>query len=567
MADPVSFFFPNSELAKAEKSSAERNTEAEARASQGIDKAISSTAAELSITYGEIELLAEHLSAHSAFILLMAGNVAKETTDGDLLESALLSPVTASVATTAILTAAGTLTVYIIQADALALITLGAVAAYQAADAGLSVAAASIGGAGTILGAFSMGIYENGEARVKMLPGALLGLGVGGYAVGVALFSAAISIDAEMTRNLVVSVAQAASDSPGNPTGFFTSLQARLEENFRISNDMLGRMWRGFLSGTETGLGNLGGAYPGLIAGLIAGGASWGIFEMTPAVVSRSSNRKESAEIRLRSSTRIYEAIFGKLPRGAKRNGLSAFDARFARDGTIRPNDVSTLFASAAQMDELGGTQEAVIRVIKSHGSDGQVRYTVQIPSTMSWDPRRGVIPNNITSGLRSLANGDQSAIAQAVYDAMEKAGIRKSDPVMLVGFSLGGIAAGAIASSSSGYNIEKIVTAGAPIAGYSLERNGNKSAALSFEANEDPVAILDGRTPQSSSNHEVIRGPYRDLRGENPQDFSLPFKSHDVLRYARMAEDYPAANNDKTVKKFLEGNIEIVDYYARGKR
>ena len=54
----------------------------------------------------------------------------------------------------------------------------------------------------------------------------------------------------------------------------------------------------------------------------------------------------------------------------------------------------------------------------------------------------------------------------QAVLDMVkDEAGVRSDEPVLLVGHSLGGMAAAAILAGNSGYHVTDVVTAGSPTA------------------------------------------------------------------------------------------------------
>ena len=171
-------------------------------------------------------------------------------------------------------------------------------------------------------------------------------------------------------------------------------------------------------------------------------------------------------------------------------------DGGLGLDGSRRivPTDVASLFASARQIDDIGRDSFATIRIITCTDQDGRITgYTVQIPSTQSALPWRDGAPNDLTACLHAMVAGSDTALAHAVVDAMSANGISPGPdgpPILISGFSLGGITAAAIASSDTGYNIRQVVTAGSPIGRFAIPDDVN---VLSWEAEQDAVAGLDG--------------------------------------------------------------------------
>jgi len=102
-------------------------------------------------------------------------------------------------------------------------------------------------------------------------------------------------------------------------------------------------------------------------------------------------------------------------------------------------------------------------------------------------------------------------------------AGIDPADPVMLVGFSQGGIMAGHLAANRQGdYNIQGILVVGSPIDHMQIPSGVN---VVSIQHTFDPVPHLDGRPP-------VFHGSHWDTYGGG-NDLVSPEAAHYVPNYA----------------------------------
>ena len=99
------------------------------------------------------------------------------------------------------------------------------------------------------------------------------------------------------------------------------------------------------------------------------------------------------------------------------------------------------------------------------------------------------------------LVSGQDNAYQQGILDAMRQAGVQPGEPVALVGHSQGGMEAAAILSQGSPYAVTHVVTAGAPTAhldGFppgshvlSLENRGDVVPLLDGEDNPDSAEQL----------------------------------------------------------------------------
>jgi hypothetical protein len=106
-----------------------------------------------------------------------------------------------------------------------------------------------------------------------------------------------------------------------------------------------------------------------------------------------------------------------------------------------------------------------VVRISSRVAADGIRHWLVQFPSTKSWHPRAGVAPNDLTADLVIGAEREPT-MTRAAIAAMSVAGIAPGEPVMLAGFSLGGMVAAQVAvrAARHGFTVTHLVTAGAPL-------------------------------------------------------------------------------------------------------
>ncbi|WP_282946140.1 hypothetical protein [Cellulomonas endometrii] len=144
------------------------------------------------------------------------------------------------------------------------------------------------------------------------------------------------------------------------------------------------------------------------------------------------------------------------------------------------------------------------IQIVDVPQADGSHAYVVQIPGTQPWSPVRGENPVDLTTNLRLMA-GESTFMQAQVAEAMRRAGIESSDPVMLTGHSQGGITAAALASDPAfreRFDVRSVVTAGSPIARFDIP--GDVSV-LSLEHDNDAVPMLEGRDNPPHANWVTV--------------------------------------------------------------
>ena len=227
----------------------------------------------------------------------------------------------------------------------------------------------------------------------------------------------------------------------------------------------------------------------------------------------------------------------------------------------VQPTDITDLLLGMGQIDVLGGADEAVIRVLTQPGAPPT--FTLLIPSTQQWLPWDSQNPNDtigdlmILQGSSALEGAAAEALDAAMKDYYEQnrdsidwAGV-SSAPVMVAGFSQGGITAAAFAEHRSDtYNIVQVLTAGAPMANFDIP---DDVSVIAYES--DPVSSFDGRA--NPAMWETITAGNGGGGG---------FGSHNALKYAHLADSpagSPQKRNNLDLFLGLDEESDICDYYA----
>ncbi|PZF56122.1 hypothetical protein DEJ23_11210 [Curtobacterium sp. MCSS17_008] len=502
----------------------------------------------IKVDYAEIDRLTTGITALNSFAGPLVPKVGALSADGDLLASAILSPGTALAAEHAVMNASAQLSVTIVSTEALVIITASISKVYETAEVALAVAIAGL----------KVEVYKAVAFGVQVAVDATLLMETVVYTTVALSFLAKEAVESGVAADVLGiaahSIAQAFVASAGQQgtlndrLTFFAKESARnFGDNFMAE---LPAMSPKLVAMEEAWLGDLrgSGTYDGLLATLIADGQRFGKFQdgqhtFVDGLISPEERTKRSED-----------AVFASE---------SALDTTLKTDadGNIIPTDLASLLASAGQIDAVGQQDFGDIRITKVFGADGVERYTVQIPSTQSWDPEAGRTPNDLTSDVHAMRYGSNTALAEAVKDAMRREGI-VDQPVMLVGFSLGGITAGTIAADPDGFNVQQVVTAGAPVGSMPIPETTH---VTSFEFTSDPVAALDGTLNPDHSSWQTIRGD-APIKADEDMPMASVGDAHDANRYAVMAQQQGRVDASDDVAEFLgtDGNqVSMNDWEA----
>ena len=137
----------------------------------------------------------------------------------------------------------------------------------------------------------------------------------------------------------------------------------------------------------------------------------------------------------------------------------------------------------------------ALVRVVEVGGGVDR-RWIVQFASTKSWHPRAGAAPNDLAADL-VIGAGAVPTVTRAALETMREAGIRPGEPVLLAGFSLGGMVAAQVASAAvaAGLTVTHLVVAGSPLGRIAVpDAVPDAVSILALEHVLDPVPRVEGR-------------------------------------------------------------------------
>ncbi|WP_435747631.1 hypothetical protein [Nocardioides sp. SYSU DS0663] len=405
-------------------------------------------------------------------------------TDGELLESALLSPLTFAEAERAVAaTTSGPdgLLVESVAWAADAVLVRVTVAAFEAAD-------------------------ELVGATFEVVDHAL------GRAVGFTLGTVGPGVLAGL---VVVGPAALALHRLLPPT-----LQHRLERDLREGAEELAADVEQWLVDHPEAVQHLvnggGGLLDGLWDGLtpLAPGGPFGLPSFTPDTESAAG---------------VLAGLYGDPGTGVAVPIDDPLGGRNGSDGP--PAGLADVLAHLGRVAEHGG--DGTIEVQSITGADGAVRHVVYLPgtddmTTLPWT-RDDAVRDLHTNFL--LVSGADNAYQQGILDAMEQAGVGAEDPVLLVGHSQGGMAAAAILAGESGFTVTDVVTAGSPTAHVGAFPAG--SHVLSLEHRGDVVPLLDGEDNADSPEQTTVR-----FDG----DATGIADHHEMSHYVSLAEQLDAA-------------------------
>lgn len=242
------------------------------------------------------------------------------------------------------------------------------------------------------------------------------------------------------------------------------------------------------------------------------------------------------------------------------------------RQGNGQPVDLASAIKEATYVDKLGhvvtynpdGTvkedvaNESVISVTKIGDADGVVRWRVSLPSTQEWLSRfngdQGAT-NDLDSNLTlMLTPALRSQYEHAVLAAMAQAGVGPDDPVMLVGFSQGGIMAGTLAAYNSDYNWDAVVVAGAPIDSMPIPAS---TKVVSVQHDGDPVPRLDTVISLGTNGYAQQRPNWTTINEPSPLAADGVGGIHNGAAYNRTLHD--------NVNQVPTGTREELDRYFIG--
>jgi hypothetical protein len=193
------------------------------------------------------------------------------------------------------------------------------------------------------------------------------------------------------------------------------------------------------------------------------------------------------------------------------------------------------------------GEQIRVDRYIQPGKAD---RFDVYIAGTVTFDPKTGTEPFDLTSDLNGVG-GQSSASYRAVVEAMKAAGVTGSSPVVLNGYSQGGLLASQVAASGA-FNVQGVVTFGAPSAQVAIPAS---IPVLTVRNAEDLVPATSGYDVNS---HAVIVERPVFANSAVPSDWAVP--AHRLSYYQQTAAVVDRAHSSE-----VRGVLDPLNQFGDG--
>lgn len=193
------------------------------------------------------------------------------------------------------------------------------------------------------------------------------------------------------------------------------------------------------------------------------------------------------------------------------------------RDGSGRPVENST------------------VMVQKATDASGRRGYSVVLTGTERWVDGPGVHDlRGIADAMAVTPGGrlmDLTPAQRMALEALEDAGIRPGDPVVLTGHSLGGIDAAGLAANEEFrrlYPVAAVTIFGAPVGGFTIP---GSTSVMSVEHVDDVVPALDAVPNPDSGTRTTVRvnTPYGSR--ESARDKLSGVEAHDMYVYTLGAQ------------------------------
>lgn len=221
----------------------------------------------------------------------------------------------------------------------------------------------------------------------------------------------------------------------------------------------------------------------------------------------------------------------------------TAAGAATAQGAAGAPVTASDRFART--LEGHAGHANGRVRVDRVRGPDGQDRAVVYVPATTDWSLRGGKNGTDLTTNVETVAGYD-SAMREAVRQALREAGFAPGSDVMFVGYSQGGIVAGSLAADADfrrDYRVRALLTAGSPISDFAIP---NDIDVVSIEHSDDLIPNLDGSTNPDTPRWTTITSDRDRAAGEPPG------QGHAGEEYRKTIEALER-NGDSDLERFQE--------------
>lgn len=228
-------------------------------------------------------------------------------------------------------------------------------------------------------------------------------------------------------------------------------------------------------------------------------------------------------------------AVPGVLVPGLRRRHLRV-TARLDVSRGPAPRTAAEVLRDVGALYPASGGTPGTVGIERIERPGGGRSWVVAIPGMQGAGMGFGPNPMDMGTNLRLMARTADDG-TELVVRALEQAGVRPGEPLLLAGHSQGGMVAMALAGSAAftaSYTVAAVLTAGSPTATQAL---GAATPVLHLEHRQDLVPALDGRPSPAGPNRTSA---VRDLRASSDPVDRLaghdPGAAHEIATYVRTA-------------------------------
>lgn len=236
-------------------------------------------------------------------------------------------------------------------------------------------------------------------------------------------------------------------------------------------------------------------------------------------------------------------------------------------DGDPTRAPVRTFADSIAVMKELeiaSGAQSGELRIDRVTSAQGEHSWQVFIPGGQGFDPR------DVHALLHTVSSVDSNPTPSTamVVAALREVGVKKGEPVVMVGHSHGGITGSMLANDPrvrAEFDIPLVITAGSPIDRHDIRPDTH---VVSFEHTEDFVTGLDGVEWQAKPGMTRVDRTLGESSDPETAAGVGPVHSHDFPNYietAELADNHPDLAHTRSWLEAVipEGEVETFRFRA----
>ena len=192
--------------------------------------------------------------------------------------------------------------------------------------------------------------------------------------------------------------------------------------------------------------------------------------------------------------------------------------------------------------------ENSTVMVQKATGGDGRAAYSLVLTGTEQWHDSPGVHDvQGIGDGMTVPATAALTELPQAqrmAVQALQDAGIRPGDTVVLTGHSLGGIDAAGLAANHAFrelYDVRAVTTFGAPVGDFAIP---DATSVMAVEHVDDAVPPLDGMPNPDAAHRSTVRVDTPFPEAPDPWDSRLGTAAHEMYLYTLGAQGITAADH-----------------------